>query len=176
MADARITTYASALLGIARAEGAVETVTDQLVQVSQAVQANEDLRRTLTDGAIPVATRQQVLEDVLRGSAHPVTTALASMIVGAGRTAELPDIVNALAEQAAQGKGRTLAEVRTAVPLSDDQRARLAEALGKAAGAPVELKVVIDPSVLGGVVAQIGDTVIDGSVRTRLTQMRSALV
>ena len=97
---------------------------------------------------------------MLSGSAHPVTTALASMIVGAGRSAELPDIVNALAEQAAQGKGRTLAEVRTAVPLSDDQRARLAEALGKAAGAPVELKVVIDPSVLGGVVAQIGDTIL----------------
>jgi F-type H+-transporting ATPase subunit delta len=176
MADARITSYADALLSVARAEGAVDQVTDQLVQVSQAFQANDDLRRILTDPGIPATTRQQVVEDVLSGSAHPVTTALASMIVGAGRAAELPEIVHALAEHAARDKGRTLAEVRTAVPLSEDQRGRLAEALGKAVGSPVELKVVIDPSVLGGVVAQIGDTVIDGSVRSRLNQVRGALV
>ena len=66
---------------------------------------------------------------------------------------------------------KEVAEVRSAVALTDDQKVRLAEALGKATGKQVELKVVIDPSVLGGVVAQVGDTVIDGSVRSKLDQL-----
>ena len=60
------------------------------------------------------------------------------------------------------------------MPLTDDQKARLAAALGTATGKSIELKVVIDPTVLGGLVAQIGDTVIDGSVRTRLDQLKTA--
>ena len=66
-------------------------------------------------------------------------------------------------------------EVRSAVALTEDQQARLAEALGKATGKRVEVKVVIDPSVLGGLVAQVGDTVIDGSVRARLDQLREQI-
>ena len=70
---------------------------------------------------------------------------------------------------------KAVAEVRTAVALNQDQQDRLAKALGEATGRQVTLKVVIDPSVLGGVVAQVGDTVIDGSVRTKLERLRKAL-
>jgi F-type H+-transporting ATPase subunit delta len=70
---------------------------------------------------------------------------------------------------------KEVAEVRSAVPLTSDQRERLAKALGLATGKQIEVKVVVDPSVLGGVVAQVGDTVIDGSVRTRLDQLKHAL-
>ena len=68
-----------------------------------------------------------------------------------------------------------MAEVRSAVALTDDQRERLAAALANATGKQVELKVVVDPSVLGGLVATVGDTVIDGSVRTRLDQLKTLL-
>jgi F-type H+-transporting ATPase subunit delta len=69
---------------------------------------------------------------------------------------------------------RSLAEVRSAVPLSDAQQARLAAALEKQLGYPVQVRVVVDPTVVGGVITQIGDTVIDGSIRTRLAQLREA--
>jgi F-type H+-transporting ATPase subunit delta len=78
-------------------------------------------------------------------------------------------------EKGAAARSHAVAEVRTAVPLSDTQRKRLAEALKKATGKDVELKVVIDPTVLGGVITQIGDTVIDGSVRHRLSRVRETL-
>ena len=68
-----------------------------------------------------------------------------------------------------------MAEVRSAIALTDDQKSRLAEALGKATGKQVEVKVIIDPSIQGGLVAQVGDTVIDGSVRRRLEQLKNAL-
>ena len=68
-----------------------------------------------------------------------------------------------------------MAEVRSAIPLTDDQKSRLADALGQATGKQVEVKVIVDPSIKGGLVAQVGDTVIDGSVRRRLEQLRIAL-
>ena len=74
---------------------------------------------------------------------------------------------------AAEGN-REVAEVRSAVDLTDDQKQRLAAALEAKTGKKVELKVIIDPTVLGGLVAQVGDTVIDGSVKTRLQQLKTA--
>jgi len=68
-----------------------------------------------------------------------------------------------------------VAEVRTAFPLDASQQSRLAEALGKATNRKVTVKVIIDPTVLGGIVARVGDTVIDGSVRSRLEQLREVL-
>jgi F-type H+-transporting ATPase subunit delta len=65
--------------------------------------------------------------------------------------------------------------VRAAVPLDERLRDRLAKALSEATGKDVEVKVVVDPNVLGGVVARIGDTVIDGSVRHRLDQLKERL-
>jgi len=75
---------------------------------------------------------------------------------------------------AAEGN-KEVAEVRSAIALTEDQKSRLAEALGKATGKQVEVKVIIDPSIQGGLVAQVGDTVIDGSVRRRLEQLKNAL-
>ncbi len=76
---------------------------------------------------------------------------------------------------AAASKDLTVAEVRSAIELSPDQQDRLKAALANASGKNVDLKVVVDPSVLGGLVATVGDTVIDGTVRSRLDQVKSLL-
>ena len=167
--------YADAIYGIADAEGQLGRVEDELHAVAQAFEANDQLRSALTDAQIPVAQRQQVVEDLLAGRASPATLAAVSLIVAAGRASQLPAIAHALLEKGAAARNHAVAEVRSAVPLSDDQRDRLAAALKKSTGKDVEVKVVIDPSVLGGIVTQIGDTVIDGSVRHRLNQVRESL-
>ena len=97
------------------------------------------------------------------------------MIVGSGRSRDLPAIVDRLVQLAAETKDAAVAEVRTAVALTDDQQDRLRAALANATGRNVTLKVVVDPAVLGGLVATIGDIVIDGTVRTRLDQLKSRL-
>ena len=74
-----------------------------------------------------------------------------------------------------QERRRAVAEVRSAVPLTADQVERLRDALNRATNKEVEIKVVVDPSVLGGVVARVGDVVIDGSVRHRLEQMKEQI-
>ena len=65
--------------------------------------------------------------------------------------------------------------MRTAIELTEDQRQRLAEALGRSTGKNIDVKVIVDPSVLGGIVTQIGDVVIDGSVRYRIAQLKEQI-
>ena len=95
-------------------------------------------------------------------------------MVGAGRAADLPAIVDAFIERSAASRNKAVATVRSAVDLSDDQRQRLAEAIKTSSGKDVEIKVVIDPTVLGGVITEIGDDIIEGSVRRRLNQLRES--
>ena len=171
----RIDAYADALLGVARAEGHLDEVEDELFRFGRALESSDSLRTTLTDGQIPPAKRQAVLEDLLGGRASATTTQLLSFVVGSGRAGDLPAIISTLVERAAATKSRAVAEVRSAVALTDDQKARLSAALANATGKQVELKVIVDPTVLGGLVAQVGDTVIDGSVRSRLDQIKSLL-
>jgi F-type H+-transporting ATPase subunit delta len=97
------------------------------------------------------------------------------MIVAAGQASELPAIVERFVELAASEREHEVAEVRSAIPLDDGQVARLAEALGRATGKTVEVKVIVDPTVLGGLVARVGDTVIDGTVRHRIDEMKEQL-
>lgn len=175
MADDRTLAYADALFEVARAEGTLGDVEEELFRFSLALEGSDELREALTDQHIPAARRQQIVEDLLGSSALPVTTALVSMVVGAGRARDLPAIIRQLVERSAAEANKAVAEVRSAIDLTVDQRKRLAAALNKATGKQVEIKVIVDPSVLGGIVAQVGDTVIDGSVRSRLEQLKQAL-
>jgi F-type H+-transporting ATPase subunit delta len=175
MADDRTLAYAEALFSVARAEGTLGEVEDELFRFSQTLQGSDELREALTDPSIPAARRQQIIEDLLGGKASSTTVALVSLVVGTGRAKDLPAIIRQLVDMSAAEANKEVAEVRSAVPLTDDQRKRLAEALSEATGKQVEVKVVIDPAVLGGAVATVGDTVIDGSVRTRLDRLKNAL-
>jgi F-type H+-transporting ATPase subunit delta len=171
----RIDAYAGALFEVARAEGNLDEVEDELFRFARSLEGSDALRNALTDEMVPAAKRQAIVEDLLGGKASPTTAQLVSFVVGSGRGRDLPAIIAKLVERAAAQKQRAVAEVRSAIPLDDDQKHRLAAALANATGKQVEVKVVVDPSVLGGIVATVGDTVIDGSVRTRLDQLKSLL-
>ncbi len=171
----RIDGYASALLAVAQAEGSIETTRSQLTDVARAVEANDELRSTLSNNLLPADVRSQIVDDILANKTSDTTRALVGMVVGAGRGGELTAIVESFARQAAGGSGSQTATVRSAVPLTDAQLDRLTAALSRKAGMPVQLEAVVDPDLVGGAVTTLGDTVIDGSLRTRLNQMRDAL-
>jgi F-type H+-transporting ATPase subunit delta len=175
MSDNRIEGYSRALFEIARAEGTLDEVEDELFRFARSYESSDALREALTDEQIPAGKRQAIVEDLLGGKATTTTTQLVSMVVGSGRGRDLPAIIDKLVARASTAKNLELAEVRTAVPLTADQQARLTAAIVNATGKQVNLKVVVDPSVIGGVVATVGDTVIDGSVRTRIDQLKSRL-
>jgi F-type H+-transporting ATPase subunit delta len=173
MANDRISGYADALLAVASAEDAVDVVSDEMFRFAQAYRGSEDLRSALSNRELPVVARQQAVVDIL-GNASSTTSALISMVVGTGRAADLPEIADALVEKGAGAKGKTVARVRSAVELSADQRQRLADAIRSSTGKEVDVRVIIDPSVMGGLITEIDDEIIDGSVRHRLTQLRES--
>jgi len=175
MSDARIQGYARALFEIARAEGTLDEVEDELFRFARSYESSEELRNALTDDQVPADKREAIVEDLLGGKATATTRQLVSMVVGSGRGRDLPAIVDQLVQRAAGAKNLDVAEVRTAVALTGDQTARLKAALENATGKTLNIKAVVDPSVLGGVVATIGDTVIDDTVRTRIDQLKSRL-
>ena len=167
--------YAGAVVAIAEAEDVLDRVTSELASVGRAASGNEELRRVLSDRTVPASRRIGIVEDLLASVASPVTLNVVAMLVGAGRGGDLEAIAAEALELAAATRGEAVAEVRSAVSLTDEQISRVAAALSRASGRNVTVHVVVDPEIIGGLTAQIGDTVFDGSVRTRLDKMKERL-
>jgi F-type H+-transporting ATPase subunit delta len=171
----RVEAYARAILEIAQAEDRLSEVEDELFRFARIVEGNDELRMALANPGLSLDRRSAIVEELLEGRVLAVTRALAVFIVGGGRGHDLPAIITRFVELAAQTRDRELAEVRSAVPLDDAQTQRISEALSRATGKRIEVKVVVDPTVMGGLVASIGDTVIDGTVRHRLDQLKETM-
>jgi F-type H+-transporting ATPase subunit delta len=167
--------YAEAMFSVARAEGVLPVVEDELFAFAKALEQNTPLREALTDATLPAENKKAVVAELLGERANPVTVSLLGFVIDAGRAREIPNVVEALTERAAAERDHALAEVRSAVALTKAQRDRLAQALSQATGRTVDVKVVVDPTVVGGVVARVGDEVFDGSVATRLDRARQQL-
>ena len=171
-ADELIHGYAEALFRVVRAEGELDRVEDELYRFGKTLETNHELKQALSDQSLEKGQRVKILEELLGDKVSEHTLGLLTFIVLQGRARHLPQILEQVSELAAEARNSVVAEVRTAIPLDGEQRKKLAEALSKATGKRVEVKVLVDPSVIGGVVAKVGDTVIDGTIKHRLEQLR----
>ncbi|MGH9279609.1 MAG: ATP synthase F1 subunit delta [Acidimicrobiales bacterium] len=172
---ARVDGYATGLLEVAKAEDSLDRVVDELFRFARALDRSDELRQSLTDIQLPPEKRQAIVEDLLDKRVSPLTVAMVSFIVGTGRSRDIVPIIDKLVERSASERERELAEVRSATPLDREVQERLQRALSRALGKEVEVKVIVDPSVMGGLVAKVGDTVIDGSVRHKLERLKETL-
>ena len=171
----RIDAYAHAMLEIARTEDRLPQVEDELFRFGRIIEGNDDLRMALANPGLPADQRAMIVDELLENRALQVSRALVSMVVGAGRGHDLPAIISRFVELVAESRQHEVAEVRAAKPLSDAEVEQLAQVLSRATDKNIEVKVIIDPTVMGGIVATIGDTVIDGTVRHRLEQLKESL-
>jgi len=171
----RIEAYAHGLLEIAQAEGRLDDVEDELFRFARIVEGNDDLRMALVSPGLTAERRAAIVDELLETRAHTLTRAIASFVVGAGRGHDLPAIILRFTELAAETRESELAEVKSALTLDDAQVKRLADVLSRATGKRVEVKVIVDPTVMGGIVATIGDMVIDGTVRHRLEKLKEQM-
>lgn len=165
--------YAQAVLALAEAEDALAAVEDELLAVARAVDGNEELRRRLTDQHMPVGQRLTFAESSAVAAAHPATRAALALLIAADRVGDISAIADQVATEGAARRNAEVAEVYVAAPIDDAKREALKAALERATGKRLDMKVFVDPSVLGGVRAKIGDTVIDGSVAKRLDDLRA---
>ena len=173
--DQRIRGYAMAIVAIGEAEGVLDTVGDELFAFAKAVEQNPKLREALTDRALPLENRRSLVHDILGDRANPATLTAISLLIDAGRARDLGKIAEGVVALSAEQHQQAVAEVRSAVQLDDRQRKRLEEALSRATGRTIEAKVVVDPTLVGGVVARVGDLVFDGSIASRLEDAKHAL-
>lgn len=172
MADEIIRGYAEALFRVVQAEGDLDRVEDELYRFAKILESNHELKQALSDQGIDRVQRAKILDELLADKVSPHTMGLLTFVVEQGRGRQLPEILELTSELAAEARQAVVAEVRTAVELDDSQRDDLAKALSKATGKKVEVKVILDPSVIGGVVAKVGDTIIDGSIKHRLDKLK----
>jgi F-type H+-transporting ATPase subunit delta len=173
--DDRIAGYANAVLELARAEGDLDRVESEFLAIGQALDKSADLRSALTDPQLPLERKHSVIDELIGKKASPLTVGLVQLIVGQGHAAELPEIARGFIEVAVASRSKVVAEVRSAIALDEETVDRLAAALGKATGRNVEVKVVVDESVLGGIVARVGDIVIDGTLAHRVQALRDTV-
>lgn len=171
----RVAGYARGVFELARAEGQLERVESELFTIAQSMESSTELRSALTDPQLPLDRKQSIVDDLVGGRASSLTVGLVQFIVGQGRASDLPAIARDFVETAAASRDRAVAEIRSAVALDDATIERLTSALGRATGKTVEAKVIVDPSVIGGLVARVGDVVIDGSIARKVESLRQKI-
>jgi F-type H+-transporting ATPase subunit delta len=167
--------YAWAIYEVARTEGVLDLVEDELFRFARTVEGAPELRDRLADPGVAVEQKVGIIVDLLANRALAQTIAAVLLVVQGGRARLLGEIADAVVRLAAASRSRAVAVARSAVPLDVGQTDRLRAAIAAATGKDIELKVVVDPDLLGGVVVRVGDTVIDGSVARRLNDLRARL-
>lgn len=173
--DAIETLAREAALAIAERDEVIEDVEDELFRFARTLVAEPRLRDLLADVAQPVDGRLGLLDTLLSSKVQPVSLQLLRQAIRLPRGRLLDALVESLAELAAARRGRSVAQVRAAAPLTAEQERRLTEDLSRIYGRAIDVQVEVDPDLLGGLVIRVGDEVIDGSVAARLAAARQRL-
>lgn len=168
--------YARAGFDLASLADVVDATDAGLTSAASTVRGSLDLRRALTDASVPAETKRGVLRDIFGADVTPEALALVTLLVERGHIELLGDVARAFGEIAETERGIVVAQVTTAVPLTDATRASITDKLVASLGRPVSLRETVDASILGGVVIKVAGRVLDGSIASQLSDMRRALV
>lgn len=166
--------YAQAVFELARESGKYEEWLDDL-QTMNAVFEDRLVGRYFLDPKQRNLEKVDAVRQMFAGRVQPEALNLLMILVERGRTPLLPRILERYQSLSREAHGIVIAEVTTAIPVEEDERQRIAEELGRMTGKQVQLQTKVDPEIIGGMIARIGDKLIDGSVRTSLLQLRQSL-
>jgi len=167
--------YARALFEEARAHALAEVIDADLQQLSEVLTASRELTRIFESPIIPRDKKQKILERLLADRVHPLTWRFLTLLVAKQREHLLPEVVRAYQALQDEAQGVAEAHVYTAFPLDEVGVAPLRERLERLTGKRLRLRLTYDPSLIGGLVVRIGDTVYNGSVRHQLATLRERL-
>lgn len=169
--------YARALFDVVLEQSDIAQVERDLTAVVAAIDENPELGQVLTNPGVPDSARRNIIGAVAaRLDAAPPVAKLLALLADRRRLDLLADVAWVYRDRLLAHQNIVEATVVTALPLSPETTSAVQSGLAEATGKHVEMKVTVDPSLLGGVVARVGSTVYDGSVRTQLKKMRDRLV
>lgn len=167
--------YAEALLQVAEEQGKADDIEAEFRAVAELLTGARELKIFFESPKIKAQEKVEVLERVLAGKASEPVLNLLKLLIGRGRQTLLTEISASLSEKLDDLRGRAHVVVTTAVPLDEGVRTQLISLVEKKLGRTVISQERVDENLLGGMTIRIGDTVIDGSVRTKLNKVREAL-
>lgn len=166
--------YARALYEAAWDEGKLDEVAGELAALARAFEDVPELRRFLRNPQVDPSEKATVLEQITEG-VHDLVRNFVRLAAEKGRAGELPEIEEELQALVARAQNRLAVELTTAHELSDDDARSIVETIEQASGRSIEATRSVDPSLIGGIVLQIGSFRADGSVRGRLERLRREL-
>jgi F-type H+-transporting ATPase subunit delta len=169
--------YARALFEIGVDAGTYEVLGQELADLALLFQQSLELRQTLVNPVFKPSEKRAILEKILpRVTPNPVVQRFALLLLERGRISLLPALARAFRELSDAHAGRVRAVVTSAVPLGAGDLDRVRRSLELRTKKKVLIEVEVDPSLIGGLVARVGDLILDGSVRTQLDTLRDKLL
>ncbi len=166
--------YAEAIAQLAQESGGWDAWNNDLKLMSE-VFSDRDVIRYFADPKRTAQEKEAMASRMFQGRIGPLAFNVARMLARQHRVHLVPEIHERFQELAREYHGIVIAEVTTAVPVDTQEQQRIADHLGRITGKQVQLRTKVDPSIIGGLVARVGDKLIDGSVVTQLQQLRQRL-
>jgi F-type H+-transporting ATPase subunit delta len=168
--------YALALFELARDGDVLDVVAADLAGLGSLLDESADLRRVIRSPVISREDQGQALAAIgNRAGFAELTTKFLGLLAEHRRLFALPEIIKAYGAMLAEHKGEVGAELVSAVPLSEDQVAKVKDQLSSTIGKQITLSARVDPGLLGGLVVRVGSRMLDASLRTKLRQLELVL-
>lgn len=168
--------YARALLELGKADGQYARYGQELKQLAAAFNEAGDIVKALVSPAFPKGLRRNMVDEIIKGAGlSPLVANFVHLLMDKGRLADLPDIADAYNVLSDAEKGVVRAQLTSAASLDQKEVEAIRSSLSKFTGKTVELNLTEDPTIIGGLVAKLGDLTIDGSVRTQINKLSERL-
>lgn len=169
--------YAQALFELGVEHDQLEPMGDALDQMATLYRDSRQLRNVLTNPAVDLAERREVVDAIADEAGWPqLFRNFVMLLIDRDRTGHIEAMADEYARRTDEHLGRARATVTSATELSDDQLQSLRQRLGELTGKQVIVSTEVDESLIGGVIARVGSTIYDGSVRNHLQRMRNAIL
>ena len=173
MASGAAKRYAQAVLELAKERGTLDAWHADLARLNE-LMSNPQATAFFANPSVPAEQKEAILDEALAGG-QPEARNLARLLAERGRLEDVPQIFALYEDGLRTERGIVVAEVTTAEPLNPEEQQLVGEHLSRLVGKRVELRSRVDPEIIGGIVARVGDQLIDGSVISRLRRLRARL-
>lgn len=167
--------YAGALFEIAARDGIIDQLEQELQAVNKTIASSRDLQKILYYSQITPKEKKAVVKSIFEGKISRIAFNFLYLLIDRQREAFLGDIVSFFTDLANRARNIVQVQVTSAVELTKEEKKELGGVLGKFTGKEVQASYSVDPLLAGGVAVRIGDRIIDGSIRSKLSSMREFL-
>ncbi|WP_457577404.1 F0F1 ATP synthase subunit delta [Desulfomarina sp.] len=168
--------YAKAIFTVGQEQGKYEEYNEVLNGLAGLFITNPEVVDALTNPLYPLDVREKVMTGMIGSmEVDSVMGNFLSLLVQKKRAGILPEIAEEYSTMVDEEKNISHGSVISAVELSDELRESVQATLEKLTGKKVELSVTVDPSIIGGIIAKVGDLVLDGSIKTQLAGLKDSI-